>query len=91
MCCLGSKEKDICVDCHERDNVVANRRTFCERNLTEHMPFCKGWVQVLVDEAKALKNVNLVFVYLYHGIVSNQDRVEFHINYWNQVMNNSTN
>jgi HD-like signal output (HDOD) protein len=32
-----------------------------------------------------MKNINLVFGYLYHDIVSNQDRIEFHIDYWNQA------
>ncbi len=94
MRCLGfnndTRKKSFYVDGHERDGVVANRRTFCKRYLTEHEPYCKCWVQVSDDEAKTMKNINLVFGYLYHDIVSNQDRITFHIDYWNQAINNST-
>ncbi|KAI2493982.1 hypothetical protein MHU86_20556 [Fragilaria crotonensis] len=88
MRCLGfnydSRKKSFYVDGHERDDVVANRRIFCKRYLTEFEPYCKRWVQVSVDEAKAM-NLNLTFGYLYHDIIGNQDRIEFHIDYWNQA------
>ncbi len=56
-----AKKKSFYVDGHERDNVVANRHTFYKRYLTDHMPYCKRWVQLSVEEAKTTMNLNMTF------------------------------
>ncbi|KAI2502628.1 hypothetical protein MHU86_11822 [Fragilaria crotonensis] len=53
--------------------------------LTEFEPYCKRWVQLSVNEAKTIKCINIDFGYSYHDIVSNEERIELHVNYWNQI------
>ena len=79
-----AKKKSFYVDGHERDDVIANRQTFCKRYLTDYEPYCKRWVQLSVEEAKTTMNLNMTFGYGYHDIISNQDMIEFHVDYWSQ-------
>ena len=64
--------------------MVANRQTFCKRYLTDYEPYCKRWVQLSAEEAKATMNLNMTFGYGYHDIISNKDMIEFHVDYWSQ-------
>jgi hypothetical protein len=77
----------------KRDDVVANRQTFCKRYLTDYEPYCKRWVQLSVEDAKTTMNLNMTFGYGYHNIISNKDHlygiqscdmIEFHMDYWSQ-------
>ena len=56
------------VDGHERDDVVANRSTFYKRYLTEYEPYCNRWIQLSMDEARTIKNLNVTFGYTYFDI-----------------------
>jgi hypothetical protein len=77
-------------DGQERDDVVASHSMFCKRYLTDYEPYCKRWVQLSVNEANSIKGVDINFGYLYHDIVSNEDRIEFHVNYWNRIQGTSS-
>ncbi len=54
-----SCKKSFYVDGHERDNVVANPSTFCRQYLTEYKPSCNCWIQLSMDEARTIKNLNI--------------------------------
>jgi hypothetical protein len=81
----NTRKKSFYVDGHERDDVVATRSIFCKRYLTDYEPYCKRWVQLSVNDANSIKGIDINFGYLYHDIVSNEERVEFHVDYWNRM------
>jgi hypothetical protein len=54
-----AKKKSFYVNGHKRDDVVANRPTFCKRYLTDNESYCKRWVQLSVEEAKTTMNLNM--------------------------------
>jgi len=80
-----TRRKGFYVDGHEREDVVANRVEFCNKYLTEYEPYCKRWIQIRLEKAQTIKDLDLTFGYHYLDIVSNEQRVEFHIDYFNQV------
>ena len=84
------RKKSFYVDGHERDEVVANRSAFCKRYLTDYEPYCNRWVRLSVDEAKTIKDLNINFGYSYLDIVSNEERIEFHVDYWNRIVADDT-
>jgi hypothetical protein len=85
-----TRRKSFYVDGHERDDVVANRKEFCKRYLTEYEPRCKRWVQLSVVEANTIKDLDLRFGYTYFNIFADKQMVEFHIDYWSRVTRNTT-
>jgi hypothetical protein len=78
-----TRKKSFYVDRNERDDVVANRKEFCKRYLTEYEPRCKRWVQLSVVKANNIKDLDLRFGYTYFDIIANEQMVRFHIDYWN--------
>jgi len=72
-------------DGQERDDVVASHSMFCKRHLTVYEPYCKRWVQLSVNEANSIKGVDIDFGYLYHDIVSDEKRIQFHVDCWNRI------
>ena len=38
-----------------------------------------------MNDANSIEDVDIDFCYLYHDIVSNEERVEFHVDYRNQI------
>ena len=81
-----TRKKSFYVDGHEREDVVSARSVFCKRYLTEFEHYCNRWVQVSVDEAKTINDLNVDFGYSYFDIITNQERLEFHVDYWNRVI-----
>jgi hypothetical protein len=78
------KKKSFYVDGHEREDVVANRKTFCREYLTEYEPYCHRWVQISKEDAAAIKDLDVGFGYHYHNIIAGKDYIEFHVDYWNR-------
>ena len=75
------------MDGHERDDVVMNRRTFCKRYLTDYEPYCNRWIQLTMEEAKTINNLNFDFCYSYFHIINNdEERIEFHVDYLNRMI-----
>ena len=70
------------MDGHERDDVVADRTSFCKRYLTECEPYCRCWVQLSMNEAKRIKDLDVFFGYHYNDIQTGDPWIEFHIDYW---------
>jgi hypothetical protein len=85
-----TRRKSFYVDGHERDDVVASRKEFCKRYLTEYEPHCKRWVQLSVVEANTIKDLNLRFGYTCFNIIADEQMVEFHIDNWSRVTRNTT-
>ncbi len=80
-----TKKESFYVDGYNRNNVVANRQTFCKRYLTDYDSYCKHWVRLSVEEAKTTINLNMTFVCGYHNIITtNVEMIEFHVDYWSQ-------
>ena len=77
-----TRRKSFYVDGHERDDVVASRSTFCKRYLTEYEPYCNRWIRLPLREATTIKNLNVAFGYSYFDIISNEEWIEFHVDYW---------
>ena len=80
-----SRKKSFYVDGHERDDVVANRSIFCKRYLTEYEPYCNRWIQLSLNEARTIKNLNVTFGYSYFDVQRNEERIEIHVDYWNRI------
>ena len=74
-----TQRKSYYVDGHERDDVVASRKEFCRKYLTEIEPRCLRWVQYRSDELKAA-NLDPDFGYMYFDEDFNI-LYEFHIDY----------
>jgi hypothetical protein len=85
-----TRKKSFYVDGHERDDVVASRSTFCKRYLTEYEPYCNRWIQLSTREAKTIKNLNVEFGYSYIDIRTNEEWIEFHVDYWSRIMEEGT-
>jgi hypothetical protein len=81
-----SRKKSFYVDGHEREDVVGARSAFCKHYLTDYEPYCKRWVQISVGEAKTISDLNVDFGYSYFDIVGNQEKLEFHVDYWNRII-----
>ncbi|KAI2490640.1 hypothetical protein MHU86_23939 [Fragilaria crotonensis] len=80
-----TRRKSFYVDGHERDDVVANRTQFCKNYLTELEPYCNRWIQVSLSEAMTITDLDIGFGHSYFDIVGNEQRIEFHIDYWNRI------
>jgi hypothetical protein len=78
------RKKSFYVDGHEREDVVANRKTFCKEYLTEYEPYCRRWVQISKEDAAAIKDLDTGFGYHYYNIIAGKDYIEFHVDYWNR-------
>ena len=86
-----TRKKSFYVDGHEREDVVATRNNFCEEYLTKFEPYCRRWVQLSVEEASAIKDLNLSFGYQYEDIIAGKSYIEFHhVDYWNQFSDKET-
>ncbi len=61
-------------------------------SLTDYEPYHNHWVQLSVDEVKTFKELNILFGYSYLDIVSNEERIEFHVDdfSWNQIIADDT-
>ena len=81
-----SRKKSFYVDGHERADVVLSRQTFCKRYLTDYEPYCNRWIQLTIEEAKTINNLNLDFGYSYFHIITNEERIEFHVDYLNRMI-----
>ena len=75
--------KSFYVDEHERDDVVAKRTLFCNNYLTKLEPYCNRWIQVSIFEAADIKDLDVGFGHRYFDIIGNEERIEFHVDYWN--------
>ncbi|KAI2502439.1 hypothetical protein MHU86_12015 [Fragilaria crotonensis] len=74
------QRKGYYVDGHERDDVIASRRQFCHKYLTELEPKCCRWVQYALSELEASR-LNPEFGYKYVDNESNMVLYEFHVDY----------
>jgi hypothetical protein len=74
--------KSFYVDGHERDDVVANRTLFCNNYMTKLEPYCNRWIQVSIFEAADKKDLDVGFGHRYFDIIGNEERIEFHVDYW---------
>jgi hypothetical protein len=77
-----ARKKSFYVDGHEREDVVADRTSFCKRYLTEYEPYCRRWVQLSMNEAKIIKDLDVSFGYHYIDIRTGAPWIEFHVDYW---------
>jgi hypothetical protein len=64
---------------------VANCIQFCRNYLTELEPYCNRWIQVSIIEAITIKDLDIGLGHSYFDIVGNEQRIEFHIDYWNRI------
>ena len=55
----NARKKSFYVDGHEREDVVADRTSFCKQYLTEYEPYCRRWVQLSMNEAKTIKDLDV--------------------------------
>ena len=81
-----ARKKSFYVDGHEREDVIANCTTFCKTYLTELEPYCNRWVQVTLREAMTMKDLDVGLGHCYFDIINNEQRIEFHIDYWNRAV-----
>ena len=77
----NTQRKGYCVDGHERSDVVASRKVFCETYLTDIEPRCLRWIKVLQRELDTTHNVlNPEFGYRFVDEAA-KSQVEFHVDY----------
>jgi hypothetical protein len=81
-----TRKKSFYVDGHEREDVVANQNQFCREYLTEFEPYCRRWVQMTIEDASDIKDLDLRFGYHYEDIVAGTSNIEFHVDYWNRFV-----
>ena len=78
-----NQRKSYYVDGHEREDVVANRHSFCKNYLTIIEPYCRHWIQVPLREAATTKALGTnIGHHDFDIILYNENRVEFHVDYW---------
>jgi hypothetical protein len=65
------RRKSFYVDGHEREDVVANRQTFCETYLTKLEPYCNQWIQLPVARKAMMmkKGLDIGFGHHYFDIM----------------------
>ena len=80
-----TRQKSFYVDGHERDDVVANRTHICKNYLTELEPYCSRWIQISTFETMTVTDLDIRLGHSYFDIVGNEQRIEFHIDYWNRI------
>jgi hypothetical protein len=79
----NARKKSFYVDGHEREDVVADRTSFCKQYLTEYEPYCRRWVQLSLNEVKIIKDLDVSFGYHYIDIRTGVPSwIEFHVDYW---------
>jgi hypothetical protein len=76
------EKKSFYVDGHEREDVVAHRHSFCKNYLTTLEPYCRRWIQLPLSEATTIKSLDTELGHQYYDIISDENRIEFHIDYW---------
>ena len=81
-----TRKKSFYVDGHEREDVVAHRDSFCKHYLTVLEPYCRRWIQLPLSEAATIKTLDTEIGHPYYDIVSDEDRVEFHVDYWKHCL-----
>jgi hypothetical protein len=81
-----TRKKSFYVDGHECEDVVANRNQFCREYLTEFEPYCRQWVQMTIEDASAIKDLDLRFGYHYEDIDAGTSNIEFHVDVWNRFV-----
>jgi hypothetical protein len=64
-----TRKKSVYVDGHKREDVVENRSKFCRQYLTKFEPYCRRWIQLLKEEASAIKGPDVQFGYHYEDII----------------------
>jgi hypothetical protein len=80
-----TRKKSFYVDGHEREDVVANRTQFCTSYLTELEPYCNRWVRMSISKAMTMTDIDVEEMgHKYFDIISNEECIEFHIDYWNR-------
>ena len=68
---------------HERDDVVAYRTIFCRQYLTEYEPRCHRWVQLSLESAQTMKDIDIEFGFCHaNASKDGEPWIEFHIDYW---------
>ncbi|KAI2505686.1 hypothetical protein MHU86_8745 [Fragilaria crotonensis] len=78
-----ARRKSFYVDGHERDDVVAYRTIFCRQYLTEYEPRCHRWVQLSLESAQTMKDIDIEFGFCYaNASKDGEPWIEFHIDYW---------
>ena len=80
-----ARRKSFYVDGHDRDDVVANRTKFCKTYLTELEPYCRRWIHLSLSEATTIKALDIGLGHSYFDIIRNEQMIEFHVDYWNQL------
>jgi hypothetical protein len=80
-----TRRKSFYVDGHEWEDLVVNRTHFCKNYLTELEPYCCRWIQISTGDAMTLKDLDIGLGHSYFDIVGNEQRIEFHIDYWNRI------
>ena len=81
---FDDRKKSFYVDGHEREDVVANRKQFCSTYLTELEPFCRRWIQISINEALGMANVDVELGHRFFDIVNDAEHIEYHVDYWNR-------
>ncbi|KAI2501676.1 hypothetical protein MHU86_12800 [Fragilaria crotonensis] len=49
-------------------------------------PYCRRWIQVPLSEAATMKTLDADIGHHYFDIISNESRVEFHVDYWRSCL-----
>jgi hypothetical protein len=89
----NTQRKGYYVDGHERNDVVASRKAFCETFLSDIEPRCLRWIQVSQSELETTHNVlNPELGYRFVD-AEGKSHVEFHVDYYTSTssQNNSNN
>jgi hypothetical protein len=81
---FDDRKKSFYVDGHEREDVVANRQQFCSTYLTELEPFCRRWIQISINEALGMANVDVELAHRYFDNVKDAEHIEYNVDYWNR-------
>jgi len=77
----NTQRKGYYVDGHERSDVVASRKAFCEVYLTDIEPRCLRWIQVSQIELETTHSIlNPEFGYRFVD-ANGEPHVEFHVDY----------
>lgn len=77
----NTKQKGYYVDGHERSDVIASRKVFCETYLTDIEPKCLRWIHVSQHELETTHSVlNPEFGYRFVD-ADGKSQIEFHVDY----------
>jgi hypothetical protein len=81
---FDDRKKSFYVDGHEQEDVVANCKHFCSTYLTELEPFCRRWIQIPINEALGMANVDVELAHRYFDNVKDAEHIEYNVDYWNR-------